>query len=138
MEGSLKTGEHVRAVVSRNFLLLCTFRYRFDNHSSKSDSLSMPRKTLAALLVIGCTFLAGFDLLETLNSLGYVEFAESSRGSAILHTGDLLDNNVESADQSRVDRWTLLEASDLISPSGFPSTAPRSLKLYKLQRIFLI
>lgn len=98
----------------------------------------MPRKILAALLVIGCTLLAAFDILEDINFLAHVEFAKSNRASGVLHIGNVVDNDLDSADQLRVNRSSPLEPSDLMLRSGFPPTTARSLKLYKLQRIFLI
>jgi hypothetical protein len=98
----------------------------------------MPGKVLAALLVIACILLAGFDLLEELNSLARGEIATSSRASSFLHIGNVVDDVVESADQSRFGRSSFLEPCDWRSSFGFPATPHRSLKVYKLQQIFLI
>jgi hypothetical protein len=98
----------------------------------------MSRKVLAALLVIACTLLAGFDLLEDLNSLARIEIATSDRASGFLHIGNVVNDIVESADQSRFARASFLEPCDRLSCSAFAPTPHRTLKIYKLQQIFLI
>lgn len=110
-----------------------------DNLCFQLDIHLMLRRALAFLLVLFWVVLSEFDVLEDLNLPGGIEI-DSSTDVPLSggQTGRLVNNSVESADNSRIRRFAVLDQRIIDVFVDTHTRFPKSFKLHKLHRVFLI
>jgi hypothetical protein len=97
-------------------------------------------KALAFLLVISWTTLAGFDVLEDLQPSSQAEVHSSADAPlrAIGPAYQLVNNIVESADHSRPRHSPIFERPAVQLVLEAPAVSPKTSRLHKFHRVFLI
>lgn len=104
--------------------------------------LSMPRKTLATLLVCGWIILSGFDLLEDLHSSDQTSVKKGSQErtspSMAGGLGTLANNIVETALRPKRLYTVLFSSSNVALALDATFEVRTSFRLHKLYRVFLI
>lgn len=96
-------------------------------------------KALAVLLILSWITLSGFDVLEDLGS-SVLEIHESTDANpqGLAKRIQLANNIIELADHSKTDRSAVFEKPLVQLPLESPSVSPKTLRLHKFHRVFLI